>query len=223
MFYSSYICVSKLVSQDSECVISSVPYHSLNIRTTHTDNTCIAFDPFQADAGNTNHNNEIVVQGPPRGMSCFCICPLGICSSCPLYQMTQWAFALSVEDSASCSYTFAFNCLKMEAEGFQSEQNSPGMLKEPHENDKLRRNWKMKGHWEPSVPIPPFYPTLLFQGGRRDWGPETLSDFSKVIAGDSLVGGRRPLDSRPFLIPKPKPAFSVYFLKIQGDLDRWYH
>lgn len=94
----------------------SIPYHFLNIRTTHTDNTFVTFDPFPADAGTTNHIDETVVPGPWGGMSYVCGCPLGIYSSCPLCQMTQWAFALLLEDHASCNYTLALNCLKMEVE-----------------------------------------------------------------------------------------------------------
>lgn len=107
-------------SQEAGYVTSRAPYPSLDIRMTHTDPTLLTFDPFPADAGKTNHSNEIVVQSPRGGTSYFCPCPLGICSSCPLYQMTQWAFALSFEDHASCNYTLAFNCLKIEAERFLS-------------------------------------------------------------------------------------------------------
>lgn len=170
----------------AECGLSSVCYHPLNGRTTCNDNTFTIFDPFPADEGNANQNDDIwswgshtflVVPGHLRQLS-SALCRL---------QMTCWTFAVLFEDCASCKCTFTFNCLKTEQRHFKGN-GCPGMLEEFSRTDKLKGIWTWKELGNSSRPIPPFYPSLVFPRGKA-WNPKNIKWLSQdITAGDGMAG-----------------------------------
>lgn len=126
---------------------------------------------------------------------------------------------LLFESHSPWNNTFAFSCLKMEAERCFRWGNWT------RDGRNTSRNWKeFQGIWERRNVRYHLVPSLLFIQsfyftGKKAWGPETLNDSVKV---SQLVGGPagpRPLDFQPlhrvaFLYLSQSQLFSACFLKI---------